>query len=583
MNDELFQAGDPLPPKSSCYIARVADSNAYTHLQRMQYITLFEPNHSGKTSLLYRLKENLSGQGYAFAYRNLKLERSRASSTAMWFESLSHQLLTSFDFVKSIEGHSLADSVVNWEQFIDNIAEGAMKSQCRAIIMLDNVDAMPNESWTTEFFSIIRNICDEKATIIAREYISFVIAGAVNPEDLIKDKEISGYNINHKISLDDFTFDEIRKLIIRFNLDDRYTDIITEKVQYWTDGQPYLCQLLCEYLNESRASRKGYNEYELWNSHLKIERAVDKAVERLLQDDLLHLKRVKQVFEDAKLFSSIKRVTQKRTKLHVRTYEHFELAHVYGVIKKDLSGYCKVRNRIYEKELRELEAIFPQNIATPTNAPQTSIPNRLSEKDRLRNHCQSAVVDAYAKAWIFERREEYFRHRVQRISFLGVLPIVIIGTYVSTFGFTNFELLMGTASAISGFVAIVYIWSLLDKWEERHKDALESSDTYRKLCNRFESLTGNSLLNNKQLKSEIDLLEQGFLNINDEITHKQPMIKPKEMQEGRRAALLHYRFPCQECNIIPDPQRRSNCGWCGNYKPSFLERLGVQHHSVEDN
>src|SRR5436309_14004493 len=99
MKQTPFQAGGPLPAHSTAYVRREADEKASVALQRMEYVSLIEPREQGKTSLIGRLKDQLTPQGYIFALRDLMAARSRARSKEEWYTSLGKWLLYQLDFL----------------------------------------------------------------------------------------------------------------------------------------------------------------------------------------------------------------------------------------------------------------------------------------------------------------------------------------------------------------------------------------------------------------------------------------------------------------------------------------------------
>jgi hypothetical protein len=123
---------------------------------------------------------------------------------------------------------------------------------------------------------------------------------------------------------------------------------VAERIHYWTDGQPYLCQRLCLYLAEKKEPVTAANANAI----------VDDAVERFFHDDTHHLTRIKDLAAEPDLLDYTQRVTSEpRSRFNAALNDrHFRLAHIIGVIKAGPDGRCRIRNRVCERALAEIEA-----------------------------------------------------------------------------------------------------------------------------------------------------------------------------------------------------------------------------------
>jgi hypothetical protein len=354
MSKSPFQAGGSLLADSPVYVPRKADEKASAHLHRMEYITLVEPRQHGKTSLINRLIGQFSPQGYAFAYRDLMAAKSSAASLADWYASLGRWLLRQLRFIpRDQQPHPPTDSA-SWEDFLADVAESAETANQNVVVVLDEIGAMPAD-WATDFFSVIRSVYTSRQNLPFWRYLTFIIAGAFNPNELIQDKTISKFNVDQRIPLDDFTPSQVTQLVSHLGLPGDPTEAAAERVHYWTDGQPYLCQRLCLCL----AERKGSITVA----------AVDNAVERFFQEDTHHLCRIRDLTAEPDLLAYTQHITSEpRARFSPALNDrHFRLAHIIGIIKADPCRCCKIRNRIYERALAEIE-VPPE--PKPLEAPQ---------------------------------------------------------------------------------------------------------------------------------------------------------------------------------------------------------------------
>ncbi len=357
MNDSPFHAGGPLPAGSPVYIPREADEKAAVHLRRMGYLTIIEPRHQGKSSLINRLIAQFSPQGYAFATHSLMAAEYSGVSQTDWYASLGKWLLRQLRFIPRDQRPEPPTDSASWEDFLADIAESAKATSQNVVIVLDEIGAMPSD-WATEFFSVIRSVYTSRQSLPFWQHLTFIIAGAFSPKELIQDRTISNFNVDQRIPLNDFKRSQIRQLVAQLGLSDDLTETVAERVRYWTDGQPYLCQRLCHYLAEQKMPASVA--------------AVDDAVERLFHDDTHHLTRIKELSTEPDLLAYTRRITSEpRTRFSAALNDkHFRLAHIIGVIKAGPDGRCQIRNRIYDQALKgigmlpsreRLEALQPQD------------------------------------------------------------------------------------------------------------------------------------------------------------------------------------------------------------------------------
>lgn len=343
-----FHTLGPLPVHSSVYVRREADKEAREALQltEMEYISIIAPRQQGKTSLIWRLDDQFSSLGYTFAYRDLMAAHSNADSMKEWYTSLGNQLLRQMDFISPNHYPPVPVNSASWEAFLDEIAQQAVSAGQYVVIALDEIGAMP-PAWATDFFAIIRSIYTSRQSRPYWKHLTFIIAGAFNPKDLIHYETISGFNIDRRVLLEDFTLSQTKQLVSHLALPLQIQEAVAMRIHYWTDGQPYLTQLLCHYLSQ----------HEQLTEATTVTGEVDAAVERFFREDTHHLNCIKNLYMQSDLLEytqSIRRGEQVRFGGALNS-EHFYLAHIAGVIKPNAQGMCQIRNRIYERALTEVK------------------------------------------------------------------------------------------------------------------------------------------------------------------------------------------------------------------------------------
>ena len=335
MRVKAYHIGGALLADSDAYVERPSDAEARLHLRNMDYITLFEPRQQGKTSLINRLIGSFSGMGYVFAYVDLSTVERRTEEG--WYSSLCHWILRQIG-EKSIDTTNIEIALDgnSWRNFLADLADRFRLLSKNLVIALDEVGAMPQD-WATSFFSTIRSVYNSRQTILAFRHVTFIVAGAYNPKDLISDPAVSNFNVDHRVHLPDFTSNEIEGLL-------RIVDLYSEqdilplaiRVHNWTNGQPFMTQQVCALLSKSDDPSSPA--------------VLDSCVTTFIHNDTRHIPGViSHLRADGQIFRYARRIVEADTKFSPGLNEwHFKLANVIGYIRGDSSGYCRIRNRIYE-------------------------------------------------------------------------------------------------------------------------------------------------------------------------------------------------------------------------------------------
>jgi hypothetical protein len=349
MRDVPFQTGGPLPYDSPVYVDRKADQVALRHLHQMHYLQLTEPRQQGKTSLIYRLRSKLSDGGYVFVY--VDAEGLEPGNYPDWYAALTRRLITQLEcspelrscFSEDCPLHSLA-----WRECLAHVARAGQRKSKRIVIALDEIGSVPAE-WAESFFRVLREAYVVREVEPYFKHITFILAGAFDPRDLIADSKISPFNVAQRVHLEDFTSDELGQLVAHLELPTPRVLRVADRLAYWTDGQPYLAQKVCSYLAESEDAVDAG--------------AVDDAVGHFFREDTNHLPRIATDLKaDDELLDYARSVIAGKVRFSPAVNPaHFQLAHVIGVIKPDEHGFCRIRNRMYEQALAEIGALPDTN------------------------------------------------------------------------------------------------------------------------------------------------------------------------------------------------------------------------------
>jgi hypothetical protein len=365
MSATPFKASGALSDEhAAIYIERQTDHYALTHLRAMDYLLVIEPRQQGKTSLINHLMCHPALGDVAFAYVDVTTP-DRSTETA-WYQTLCPRILRQLrGFIPRDQWPTVPQNSAGWRDFLCDVAMCATDAHRRVVIALDEIGAVTFPG-ATEFFSVLRDVYNSRQAETEFKQLTFLLSGAFHPRDLIEDDKISPFNIAQRVRLPDFTEKQVRELVGKGDWSVEQATTLAERIRYWTDGQPYLTQLLCSYLGPDAMTAD-----------------VDASVERLRREDENHLPPLlERLNSDAKLRGYVDRImVGERIKFYPRENRRQAQLELLGVIKADAEGYCIIRNRIYVQALggfdeisaleeRKDEMTSPHRVDSPIAIPQ---------------------------------------------------------------------------------------------------------------------------------------------------------------------------------------------------------------------
>jgi hypothetical protein len=368
-----FKVGGGLTTaESSVYVERQADKDITSHLIRMEYVLVIEPRQQGKTSLVNALIRNSTLEGTAFVYLDVTVLDN--SDEQRWYNSLCKRLLRQLRFISRDLWPSIPDDGGGWRDFLSDLAYLAEKSNLQVVIALDEIGAVDFPG-STGFFSVLRDIYNSRQVEPEFRSINFLLTGAFHPRDLISDEKVSPFNIAHRVRLPDFSLEQVGWLTEKGGWPQPRTKGLAEQIHFWTDGQPYMTQLLLSYLGSQAEP-----------AH------IDDGIERLRREDENHLPpMLHRLEQDKKLIEYLGRIQKgERPKFFPGENRRQAQLELLGIIKADNDGYCRIRNRIYEKALETFYNQMEKDTAEATSVPQQDTSSTSDHSTQYHIQIQSA-------------------------------------------------------------------------------------------------------------------------------------------------------------------------------------------------
>ncbi len=366
-NELRLQVGGTVNPRTGIYIVRPSDEELPRLLERGEYANVFCSRQMGKSSLLVRTKARLFEKGYATAAIDVAGYLGTMEDADDWYQGLLQGIVRQLELPVNVTGWWEACRAITPNQrliqfFRDEIAA---KTSAPVVIFLDEIDSTIALPYTDDFFVAIRAMYNDRASEPLFERITFCLVGVVTPNELIKNRRTTPYNIGKTIELPDFDADrdDLHPLFSAVSDDLAKGKAIVRALFCWTGGHPYLTVRLCDqFVVQGRASSN------------EVDEMVNKAFVSLdqLHSDV-HFQQVLR-FLDERIENKLSTLTLYRRILSgepVRdqttpAHIHLKLA---GIVKRNHRGYLVVRNPIYSR-------VFTDEWASRDLAPDT---NRIIE------------------------------------------------------------------------------------------------------------------------------------------------------------------------------------------------------------
>jgi DNA-directed RNA polymerase specialized sigma24 family protein len=341
-----FQVGGTVNPRTGVYIVRPSDDRLLNLLEGGEYANVLCSRQMGKSSLLVRTAARLEDKGFATA--TIDVAGCLGSPTAdEWYQGLLDEIAYRLRLDVNVVSWWESSSGITPNQrlirfFSDEIASKTTKP---VVIFLDEIDSTHKLPYTDDFFVAIRAIYNDRASQKLYDNITFCLAGVATPNELIKDRRTTPYNIGRTIELQDFDSerDDLSPLYEAISSNAVIAEGIVGAVLEWTGGHPYLTVRLCD---------------QIVAQQLTLPHEVDGVIEETFESlDQLHsdvhfqqvLRFLDERAEDKLEALSVYQAVCSGKKIRDETAPAQITLRLAGLVKRDPEGFLMVRNQIYSR------------------------------------------------------------------------------------------------------------------------------------------------------------------------------------------------------------------------------------------
>ena len=249
-SNAAYQVGGCLPEDAPSYVARKADDVLYKSLLEGEFCNVLNSRQMGKSSLRVKTMKKLQEAGIACIAIDLTAIGTHKVTPEKWYGALIKIILNHFelrekiDFRAWLKERKEVTPVQYFCEFIEEIL--LVEVTQKIVIFIDEIDSVLRLEFKDDFFALIRACYNKRAEKTVYKRLSFVLLGVATPSDLINDKVRTPFNIGKAIELKGFQLDEVKPLIRGIEKKAENAQVVIEEVLYWTGGQPFLTQKVCQ-------------------------------------------------------------------------------------------------------------------------------------------------------------------------------------------------------------------------------------------------------------------------------------------------------------------------------------------------
>jgi Leucine-rich repeat (LRR) protein len=342
-----LQVGGALWPQRDIYIERPEDRAFFDLLLSGEYVNVLSPRQMGKSSLMVRTIGKLRANGVRTANLDVAADLAGTDQADKWFLALvreiTRNLKIQFDVSTWWREHEDDALGQRLRRFFREVLLEQVPAPTRIVVFFDEIDNTLSYPFTDSLFTAIRGMYNERSLDSNYERIAFCLIGVATPDELIKDRRSTSYNVGRTLALRDFdpSRDDLRPLVGALSPDLAVGQSLLERVIYWTGGQPLLTIKFCAALAEVQAHTIADVDNYVHHSFNSLnEVRTDIHIQQILR-----FVEMRFISPSASLKLYGKALRGAKVKAET-TLPHLQLE-LSGLVKRDDAGNFVVRNRLY--------------------------------------------------------------------------------------------------------------------------------------------------------------------------------------------------------------------------------------------
>ncbi len=200
-----LQVGGTLVPDRDLYIPRPEDEELFAALREREYVNIVSSRQVGKSSAMVRAALQLRAEGWRFAVVDLTSLGTPPDADG-YFQGLIKGLAAGLKLKLDVPAFWAAHAGDTASQRLIAFFRDVVLTEIDGpvAIFLDEIDSTLKLPYTDDLFTALRAIYNERTLVEAWRRLVFCLVGVATPNELVKDRRTTPYNVGRTIWVGDF-------------------------------------------------------------------------------------------------------------------------------------------------------------------------------------------------------------------------------------------------------------------------------------------------------------------------------------------------------------------------------------------